>query len=81
MGDVRVSSVTSDGRSATVTVALPDADPATAGRALAAWGVAHGTGYDVGSVRLEDRAWSNHAWSDHDGSTLAAGTVMLTVGG
>lgn len=80
MGDVRVSSVTADGRSATVTVTLPDADATTAGRALAAWAVAHGTGFDVGAVGVTTRSWSDHRWSDDSGTTLVGGTVTMTVG-
>ncbi len=80
MGDVRVSSVTTDGRSATVTVTLPDADATTSGRALAAWAVAHGTGFDVGAVGVTTRSWSNHRWSEDSGTSLAGGTVTMAVG-
>lgn len=80
MGDVRVSSVTPDGRSATVTVTLPDADATTAGRALAAWAVAHGTGLDVGVVGVTTRSWADHRWSEDSGTTLGGGTVTVSVG-
>jgi hypothetical protein len=63
-----------------VTITLPDADPTTAGQALGAWAVAHGTGFDVGAVGVTSRAWADHRWSEHSGTTLAGGTVTMSVG-
>ena len=40
----------------------PTPDPAAAGRALAAWAVAHGTGMQISQVDVQDRQWADHEW-------------------
>jgi len=74
-----VQSVGADGHSATVTITLPGASPADAGRALAAWAVAHSTTMAVTEVSVLGRVWSGHAWSGA-GQQLPAGRVAVTVG-
>ena len=65
-----------------VSVAGSSAEVATSGapdaRILAAWAVAHGTGFSVTEVSVAAQRWADHAWSA--GSTLTAGTVRITIG-
>lgn len=62
LGGLSVNSVASDGRAATVTASLPDTTTAVAGRALAAWAVAHATTMRVTDVSVADRMWTDHSW-------------------
>ena len=74
-----VNSIASDGHAATVTVSLPGSPAGDAGRALAAWSVAHATSMAVTDVAVLGQVWSGHAWSD--GSTaLPAGQVTIRTG-
>ncbi len=41
---------------------VPRAADSAAGRALAAWAVAHGTGMQVSQVDVQDRQWADHEW-------------------
>ncbi len=74
-----VVAVQPSGRSATVTATLPGLAPADAGRALAAWAVAHATTMAVTTVSVPGRIWADHAWADA-GQQLPAGQVTITVG-
>jgi hypothetical protein len=62
LGGVTIDSVAPDGLSATVTASVPDLDQAAAGRALAAWAVAHATSMLITDVAVQDRQWSDHQW-------------------
>ena len=62
LGGLTVTAVSDDGLTATVDVAVPDLDPAAAGRSLAAWAVAHATGKGVTEVVVQDRHWVDHDW-------------------
>lgn len=74
-----VVSIAQDGRGGTVTASLPGASAANAGRALAAWTVAHATTMAVTDVTVLGRTWTGHAWSSA-GSAAPAGQVTITVG-
>jgi hypothetical protein len=80
LGDIRVVSVAADGRTATISAALPTSDATSAARALAAWAVAHGTGFDVVTVRALGRTWTDHRWSADGGAPPADTRVTVTVG-
>jgi hypothetical protein len=80
LGDIRVVSVAPGGRTATVSAALPTSDATSAARALAAWAVAHGTGFDVVTVRAMGRTWTDHRWSVDAGAPPADTRVTITVG-
>lgn len=75
LGGLKVVGVT--GSTAVVSVTVPGAPAATAGRALAAWSVAHGAGFGVAAVAVGNRKWVDHAWSAAD-STRPAGQVAIT---
>jgi hypothetical protein len=64
---------------AIVTVTVPGIPIGQGGRALAAWGVAHGTGFTVTALSVERQKWADHTW---DAATAAqpAGRVSLTTG-
>jgi hypothetical protein len=62
LGGLTVESVSDDGQSAIVESTVPGLDPTAAGRALAAWAVAHGTGLDVDQVGVQDQLWVDHSW-------------------
>ncbi len=72
-------SIVDDGRTATLTASLPEGSAATAGRALAAWAVAHATTMAVTAVSVLGRVWADHEWSEA-GERLPAGRVRITVG-
>ncbi|MDQ6656753.1 MAG: heavy metal transporter [Actinomycetota bacterium] len=82
LGGIRVAQLDAGGRSATMTIALPGLTATAAGRALAAWMVAHATGFGIAGVRVDDRSYSGHSWSGRPAGTapLAGGTVAVTVG-
>ena len=78
LGGITVAAVSDDGLTATVDIAVPDLDPAAAGRTLAAWALAHATGTEVTEVVVQDRHWVDHDWE----STTPGGTdnqVLITV--
>lgn len=79
LGGLGVNSVSADGRSATVTVAVPETGGEAAGRALAAWAVSHATTMAVAAVTVSDRIWVDHTWSATGQPALAAGTVVIQV--
>ena len=64
---------------AIVTVTVPGIPIDQGGRALAAWGVAHGTGFTVTALSVDKQHWADHAW---DTATTAQppGRVSITVG-
>jgi hypothetical protein len=61
LGGLTVADIT--GSTAVVTISLRGVPAETAGRALAAWSVAHSAGFDVVAVGLGDRNWADHSWS------------------
>ena len=73
LGGLQLVSLTADHLTATVRVG-----DATAGRALAAWTVAHATGFSVTQVVAGDRAWRDHGWLDSGAG--GADLVTITVG-
>ena len=75
LGGLKV--VSAKGSTAVVTVTVPGVSVAQAGRALAAWAVAHGTGFDVTDVSVGAQEWTNHAWADA-ATTRPAGQVSIT---
>jgi len=79
LGGLTVASISADGRTGTVEVAVPELDAAAAGRTLAAWGVAHSIGLQVSQVTAADRTWVDHDWESADPIADPA-TVLLTVG-
>lgn len=62
LGGLTVESISTDGMTATVDVAIADLEPTAAGRSLAAWAVAHGIGMEITEVAVQDRAWVDHDW-------------------
>jgi hypothetical protein len=48
---------------AAVTIGLRGVSATAAGRALAAWSVAHSAGFGVVAVAVKDRNWVDHHWS------------------
>jgi hypothetical protein len=78
LGGLTVQDVTDEGRSATVAVSLTDLTPEVAGRSLAAWAVAHGTGMSITDVVVDQQWWTDHEWRTAD-QALTAGVVRITV--
>lgn len=78
LGGLTVDAISSDGRTATVDVAVAALDPTAAGRALAAWSVAHGIGMGITGVAVQDRRWTDHEWQSADPITDPA-RVLITV--
>ncbi len=66
-----------NGSTAIVTVTVPGIPTDQGGRALAAWSVAHGTGFSVSAVSVDDQKWSDHAWGAA-GAQVPAGRVAIT---
>jgi hypothetical protein len=66
-----------NGSTAIVTVTVPGVPIDQGGRALAAWSVAHGTGFSVSAVSVDDQKWSDHAWGAA-GAQVPAGRVAIT---
>ncbi|MEP6562583.1 MAG: hypothetical protein ABJD68_16105 [Nakamurella sp.] len=79
LGGLTVDSISDDGRTGTVEVTVPGLAATAAGRALAAWGVAHGIGLQVTQVSVQDRTWVDHSWESADPIPDAA-RVLITVG-
>ncbi len=63
LGEVTVLDVADGGTAATVRVGVPGLDDAAAGRALAAWSVAHAAGFGVTGIDVQDGRWSDHEWA------------------
>jgi len=78
LGGLTVDAISDDGRTSTVTAAVPDLDQGAAGRALAAWAVAHGTGMQISGVDVQDRQWVEHEWQAA-APIGAAAQVRITV--
>ncbi len=78
LGGVSVMSVSDDGRTAIVRVAVPTLGDDAAARALAAWAVGHGAGMNVTAVAAVDQRWTDHAWET--GAPTPAGQVEITAG-
>lgn len=77
LGGLRILAIT--GSTATVTVTVPGTAAAQAGRALAAWAVAHGTGFAVTAISVDDQSWTDHGWGTA-GADVPAGRVAITTG-
>lgn len=76
-----VTIVTStDSTSVTVTIPLPEPSESQAGRALAAWSVAHATSFGLDAVAVDDSIWAGHRWGP-SGDVLTPGEVTLAVTG
>ena len=78
LGGLTVAAISDDGLTATVTAAVPDLDARAAGRALAAWSVAHGTGMAIAQVAVQDRRWVDHEWQSTE-PTPDEAQVRVTV--
>ncbi|OJV26139.1 MAG: hypothetical protein BGO26_00470 [Actinobacteria bacterium 69-20] len=79
MTGLTVVSVSHDGDTATIDVALPNTGAADAGRALAAWTVAHATSMHVATVQVLDQQWRAHAWRTGLPDPLPAGQVTIAL--
>ncbi|MGS0687342.1 hypothetical protein ACVBEQ_19690 [Nakamurella sp. GG22] len=62
-GGISVQSVSPDGLTGTARLAGSELEPATAGRTLAAWAVAHTAGLGVSGVAVQDQRWSDDEWT------------------
>ena len=60
LGGVKLLAI--NGSTAIVTVTVPGIPTDQGGRALAAWSVAHGTGFSVSAVSVDEQKWADHAW-------------------
>jgi hypothetical protein len=78
LGGLTVTGISPDGLTATVDVTVPTLDPTAAGRALAAWAVAHSTGMPITEVQVQDRRWADHEWST-DTPLPNPAEVLITV--
>ena len=78
LGGLTVQDVADEGRTATVSVSLAELTSGAAGRTLAAWAVAHGTGMSITDVVVDEQLWTDHEWRTAD-QTLDAGVVRITV--
>jgi hypothetical protein len=78
LGGLTVRDVTDEGRAATVAVSLAELTPDAAGRALAAWAVAHGTGLSITDVAVDQQLWTDYEWRTAD-QALDAGLVRIAV--
>jgi hypothetical protein len=79
LGGLTVAGISDDGRTGTVQVAVPDLDAPSAGRTLAAWGVAHSAGLQVTQVSVASLTWVDHDWQASDPIADPA-QVLITVG-
>lgn len=78
LGGLTVHGIADEGRTATVSVAVAEVTPGAAGRSLAAWAVAHGTGMSITDIVVDRQLWTGHEWRTAD-QTLEPGLVRLTV--
>ncbi len=77
LGGVKLLAV--NGSTAIVTVTVPGIPTDQGGRALAAWSVAHGTGFSVSAVSVDEQKWADHNWGAA-GAAVPAGRVAITTG-
>ncbi len=75
LGGLRLVAV--NGSTAIVTVTAPGIPIDQGGRALAAWAVAHGTGFSVSVVSADDQKWSANSWGPA-AAPLPPGRVTIT---
>lgn len=75
LGGLRV--VSANGSTAVLTATVAGVSTTQAGRALAAWAVAHGTGFGVTGVSVGPQQWTNHSWGAAD-RARPAGQVAIT---
>ena len=78
LGGLTVQEVTDEGRTATVALSLAELAPDRAGRTLAAWAVAHGTGMSITDVAIDQQLWTEHEWRSAD-QALNPGVARITV--
>lgn len=78
LGGITVRDVTDEGRTATVTATVTGLSSGGAGRTLAAWAVAHGTGMNITDVAVDGQLWTDHDWGTAD-RALDPGLVGITV--
>ncbi len=79
LGPLTVRSLTANGQTGTVSLALPGLDDAMSGRVLAAWSLAHSASFGIAQVAVQDRRWVDHAWQTGSSSGDPA-AVVITVG-
>jgi hypothetical protein len=77
LGGLKLLAVT--GSTAVVTITVPGIPTDQGGRALAAWSVAHGTGFSVSAVSVDEQKWADHSWGAA-GAAVPAGRVAITTG-
>ena len=80
LGPLTVQERSDGGAAATVSAAVPELGAAERGRALAAWSVAHATGFGVTEIDVQDRRWAEHEWDSVEPSPLAPDEVRIRVG-
>lgn len=78
LGGLTVQNVTDEGRTATVSLAVSELTSGDAGRAMAAWAVAHATGMSITDVAVDRQLWTDQDWRTAD-QALDPGVVRLTV--
>ncbi len=77
LGGLRVLAIATS--TATLTVSVPGIAAGQAGRALAAWAVAHAAGFGVTAVAVDEQLWTDHAWGAAR-AAAPAGRVAITTG-
>jgi hypothetical protein len=80
LGGLTVAAVSPDGLTATVDASFAELDAGAAGRTLAAWAVAHGTGMQITEVVVSGRRWVDHEWGS-DAPAADPAQVLITVAG
>ncbi len=78
LGGLSVLDVSDEGRTATVDITVDELPPGDAGRTLAAWAVAHGTGMNITDVAVDQQLWTDNDWQTAD-QALPSGRVRITV--
>ena len=79
-GSADRAGISDGGAAATVSAAVPELGAAERGRALAAWSVAHATGFGVTEIDVQDRRWAEHEWDSVEPSPMAPDEVRIRVG-
>ncbi|WP_154674484.1 hypothetical protein [Nakamurella lactea] len=80
LGGLTVREISDNGATAVLGAALPDRSAEAAGRALAAWAVAHATSFSVTAVEVDGRRYAGNAWHDDAATARPAGQVAIAVG-
>lgn len=79
-GDIAVAPLGAAATEAEVSITLPGLAPRVAGRALAAWLVAHATTFPVSTVAVDSAIWQDHSWAESS-DTRPAGAVHVVIAG